>query len=41
MISTDMEIRSEMKKDTEKKTKVFLGHTDKNEAKLSRQKKVF
>ena len=41
VISTDMEITSEMKKDAETKAKVFLGHTEINEAEVSRQMKEF
>ena len=40
-ISTDMDITSEMKKDAETKAKVFLGHTEINEAEVSRQMKEF
>ncbi len=41
VISTDMEITSEMKKDAETKAKIFLGHTEINEAEVSRQMKEF
>ncbi len=41
VISSDMEITSEMKKDAETKAKVFLGHTEINEAEVSRQMKEF
>ena len=41
VISTDMEITSEMKKDAETKAKVFLGHTEINEGEVSRQMKEF
>ena len=41
VISTDMEITSEMKKDAETKAKLFLGHTEINEAEVSRQMKEF
>ena len=39
MISTDMELRSEMKKVAETKAKVFLWYIDIYETKVSRQKK--
>ena len=35
VISTDMEITSEMKKDAETKAKEFLGYTEINEAEVS------
>ena len=37
VISTDMDITSEMKKDAETKAKEFLGHTEINEAEVSKQ----
>ena len=41
IISTDMDITSEMKKDAETKAKDFLGHTEINEADVSKQMKEF
>ena len=41
VISTDMEITSEMKKDAESKAKDYLGHTEINEADVSHKLKVF
>jgi dynein light chain LC8-type len=41
LISSDMEITSEMKKDAETKAKDFLGHTEINEADVSKQMKDF
>lgn len=41
VISTDMEITSEMKKDAETKAKDFLGKTEINEAEVSQQMKEF
>ena len=41
VISTDMDITSEMKKDAETKAKEFLGHTEINEAEVSKQIKDY
>lgn len=41
IISTDMDITSEMKIDAETKAKDFLGHTEINEAEVSRQMKEY
>ena len=41
VISFDMEITSEMKKDAETKAMDFLGHTEINEAEVSKQMKEF
>ena len=41
VISTDMDITSEMKKDAETKAKEFLGHTEINEAEVSKQMKDY
>lgn len=41
VISTDMEITSEMKKDAESKAKDYLGHTEINEADVSHKLKDF
>ena len=41
VISTDMDITSEMKKDAETKAKDFLGKTEINEAEVSQQMKKY
>ena len=41
VISTDMDLQSEMKKDAETKAKEFLGHTEINEAEVSKQMKDY
>ena len=41
VISTDMDITSEMKRDAETKAKEFLGHTEINEAEVSKQMKNY
>ena len=41
VISTDMEITSEMKTDAENKAKEFLGKTEIDEAEVSRQMKEY